>query len=46
MESKPVKKEDAKKNNFEWADEVVVDGVKHCADDYYDSIVYNWFDEQ
>ena len=32
--------------DFDWSDEVVVDEVKHCADEYYDSIVYNWFDEQ
>ena len=32
--------------DFDWSDEIVVDEVKHCADEYYDSIVYNWFDEQ
>ena len=32
--------------DFDWSDEVVVDEVKHCADEYYDGIVYNWFDEQ
>ena len=32
--------------NFDWSEEVVVEDAKHCADEYYDSIVYNWFDEQ
>ena len=33
-------------SDFDWSDEVEVEGIKHCADEYYDSIVYNWFDEQ
>jgi len=33
-------------SDFDWSEEVEVDGVKHCADEYYDSIVYNWFGEQ
>ena len=32
--------------DFDWSEEVVVGDAKHCADEYYDSIVYNWFDEQ
>ena len=32
--------------DFDWSEEVEVEGIKHCADEYYDSIVYNWFDEQ
>ncbi len=33
-------------SEFDWSEEVKVEGIKHCADEYYDSIVYNWFDEQ